>query len=47
MSFNAGNVIKYIWRHGEKGDAVEDLRKAIWYVEREIQRIEQSSAHTT
>lgn len=45
MTFNAGNAIKYIWRHGEKGDAVEDLRKAIWYIEREIARIERFSAH--
>lgn len=37
--FNVGNAIKYLWRAGEKGSAVEDLRKAAWYVEREIQRL--------
>ena len=38
MSFCLGNAIKYIWRADEKHDAVEDLRKAIWYIEREIAR---------
>ncbi len=39
MSFNIGNAIKYAWRQGMKGDAVEDLEKAIWYIQREIRRI--------
>lgn len=39
MNFNLGNAVKYIWRAGEKGDAVTDLRKAAWYVKREIQRL--------
>lgn len=38
--FCVGNAIKYLWRAGLKGDAIEDLRKAAWYVEREIQRRE-------
>ena len=38
MSFNLGNAIKYLWRAGMKGDFEEDCRKAIWYVEREIER---------
>jgi hypothetical protein len=38
MSFCLGNAIKYIWRADEKNDAVEDLRKAKWYIEREIVR---------
>ena len=29
MNFCRGNAIKYIWRAGEKGDAVEDLKKAL------------------
>jgi len=36
MGFNLGNAIKYIWRADLKQDAVEDLRKAEWYVRREI-----------
>jgi hypothetical protein len=35
MSFNLGNVIKYVWRADFKS-GVEDLRKARWYLEREI-----------
>lgn len=38
MGFNLGNAIKYIWRADEKGNALEDLRKAEWYVRREIDR---------
>lgn len=38
MGFCLGNAVKYIWRADLKGNAVEDLKKAIWYIEREIQR---------
>jgi len=38
MGFNTGNAIKYIWRSDHKGNAVEDLQKAAWYLQREIQR---------
>jgi hypothetical protein len=40
MSFNIGNVIKYVWRADEKGMPIEDLKKARWYLDREIQRRE-------
>jgi hypothetical protein len=36
MGFNLGNAVKYIWRCDLKRDAVEDLRKAQWYIGREI-----------
>lgn len=36
MGFCLGNAMKYIWRADEKHDAIEDLRKAKWYIEREI-----------
>lgn len=36
MTFNRGNVVKYVLRSGKKGDAVEDLKKARWYLDREI-----------
>lgn len=39
MNFNLGNAIKYIWRAGQKGDAIEDLRKAIFYLQDEIERL--------
>lgn len=38
MGFCLGNAMKYIWRAGEKGDAIEDLKKAKWYLDREIFR---------
>jgi hypothetical protein len=40
LSFNIGNSLKYLWRHGMKGDPIEDLKKAQWYIEREIHRLE-------
>jgi len=40
MSFNVGNAVKYLWRAGVKSsDPIEDLRKAEWYVRREIRRL--------
>ena len=41
MGFNLGNAIKYVWRADLKDDAIEDLKKAAWYINREIQRREQ------
>jgi hypothetical protein len=38
MGFNLGNAIKYIWRADEKGRDVEDMHKAIWYINREISK---------
>jgi hypothetical protein len=38
MNFNLGSAIKYIWRHNLKGTPVQDLEKAIWYLQREIER---------
>ena len=40
MGFNLGNAIKYIWRADLKHDAIEDLKKAVWYVQREITKRE-------
>jgi hypothetical protein len=39
FNFCIGNAIKYLWRAGLKGDAIEDLRKAAFYVDREITRV--------
>lgn len=40
LGFCLGNAVKYICRAGKKGDALEDLRKARWYLDREISRTE-------
>jgi hypothetical protein len=39
FNFNRGNAIKYIWRAGHKNDEIEDLKKAIQYLEFEINRL--------
>ena len=38
MMFNTGNAIKYIWRADLKGNAIEDIEKAIWYLNQEVKR---------
>lgn len=41
MNFCLGNAVKYIWRAGLKSpDAIQDLRKAAFYINREIERLE-------
>lgn len=40
MNFCLGNAVKYIWRADLKANALEDLRKARWYLNREIERRE-------
>ena len=39
MNFNLGNAVKYIWRSGERDKQIEDLKKARWYLDREIERL--------
>ncbi len=36
MGFNLGNAVKYIWRADLKNNAIEDLKKAEFYIKREI-----------
>lgn len=36
LGFNLGNVVKYVARAGHKMDREEDLKKALWYLMREI-----------
>jgi len=42
MGFNLGNAIKYMWRADDKGAPIEDLKKAVWYIQREIGRREKA-----
>ena len=42
FTFCVGNALKYLWRHQHKGKPLEDLKKAAWYVQREIDRLERS-----
>lgn len=39
LDFNLGQVIKYIGRFKHKGQAEADLKKALWYLEREVKRL--------
>lgn len=39
LSFALGNAVKYILRAGKKGDKAEDLKKAAWYIERELHNL--------
>ena len=42
LNYHRGNAVKYICRAGKKDPAkeIEDLEKAVWYINREIQRLE-------
>ena len=46
MNFNIGNVIKYITRAKHKGTELQDLKKALWYLIREINRLEGNNGNT-
>jgi hypothetical protein len=41
MNFCLGNAIKYILRADHKGNQIQDLKKAVWYINREIERLQQ------
>ena len=49
MNFNIGSAVKYLWRFGLKpvagADELTDLRKARWYVDREIERLTELNGH--
>ena len=40
FDFNLGNALKYVLRSKHKGQEIEDLKKARWYIDREIKRME-------
>jgi len=39
FSYCLGCAIKYIWRAGRKNNTIEDLQKAVWYLNAEIERL--------
>lgn len=41
LNFNRGNILKYVARAGKKQDELQDLRKALDYLQREIEYLEQ------
>jgi len=40
LNFNRGNILKYVARAGKKQDELQDLRKALDYLQREIDYLE-------
>lgn len=40
LGFSLGNAVKYICRAANKGNQLDDLRKAAWYLQHEIERLE-------
>lgn len=44
MNFCLGNAMKYIWRSNYKGKKIEDLEKAVWYLNCEIERLKNGDA---
>lgn len=46
FNFCIGNAIKYLWRNGLKdgNSNIQDLKKAIWYITREIETLEKLNA---
>lgn len=46
LGFHLGNVVKYVARSGRKGSEVEDLKKAVWYLQRKISMLEAAAGTT-
>ena len=42
-NYHRASALKYLLRAGRKDDTVQDLRKAVWYIKREIERQETSN----
>lgn len=42
MDFNTGNAVKYAWRAGKKDDEVQDLEKAVWYLQDRISELKKA-----
>jgi len=43
LNFNLGNTVKYISRADKKENTLQDLKKAAWYLNREIENIERNT----
>lgn len=43
LGFNDGNAIKYIARHQHKSNPIEDIKKAIWYLNRHLAILEKEN----
>jgi hypothetical protein len=43
LDYHLGNVLKYVLRSRYKGKELEDLKKARWYLDRKIEKIEKQN----
>ncbi len=46
FNYHLGNAVKYISRAGKKDDYVQDLKKAVWYINREIEKYQKEHIPT-
>lgn len=46
LGYHLGTVLKYLWRAGKKGSEIEDLKKARWFLDRKIDRMENEGKHS-
>ena len=44
LGFNDGNAVKYICRHRFKQNVVQDIEKAIWYLQRHLENIKKEES---
>ena len=44
LDYHTGNATKYILRAGRKGNSIEDLAKARWYLDRRIEKLREAKA---
>lgn len=42
FNFTIGSAIKYLWRYAYKGASIEDLEKAVWYIQFEINELKKN-----
>ena len=47
MDFLTGNAMKYLYRHEHKGSPIQDLEKAVWYIQRKIEKLREANQHLT
>ena len=40
LNYNMGNAVKYISRAEHKGNKKQDLQKALWYIKRELSKLD-------
>lgn len=44
LGYNDGNAVKYIGRHCHKGNPIQDIEKAIWYLKRHLKNLKREKA---